>query len=133
MGKFSELLKADKPKNIDQDKPDKSSDTGHNSDLAKSFHKSSSINRSANRSTHQSIRRSTGKVMERPRGFYITERLNDRLDEAVRYFQDIHGIKKADRSVVITAMLDREENWSDEALDSLVDRLMSELTSRLTS
>ena len=38
-------------------------------------------------------------------------------DEAVRYLQETHGIKKADRSTIINAMLDNEANWTDESLD----------------
>jgi hypothetical protein len=124
MGKFSELLKADNTKNDESAKPEKISTTD--------IKDGPSANVSISRSTKQSSKQSTGKVMDRPRGFYITERLNDRIDEAVKYFQDVHGIKKADRSVVVTAMLGREENWTEEALDNLVDRLMNELTSRLT-
>jgi hypothetical protein len=120
MGKFSDLLNADKNKS-----PSPSSNSSPSKDT--------SINQSTPLSINQSIRQSINKVMDRPRGFYIIERLNNRIDEAVRYFQDIHGIKKADRSVVVTAMLDQEDNWTNEALDKLVDRLMNELTSRLTS
>ena len=70
--------------------------------------------------------------MDRPKAFYITTRLDKRLDDAVRYFQDMHGIKKADRSTVVNAMLGSEENWTDKSLDRLVSRLISHLTSRLT-
>ena len=70
--------------------------------------------------------------MEKPRAFYITERLDRRLDEAVRYFKEEHGIKKVDRSVVVTAMLDTEARFSQDALDQLVDRVIEQLTSRLT-
>ncbi len=69
--------------------------------------------------------------MDKPRGFYITERLNQRIDEAVHYFQEKHGLKKVDRSIVVTALLENEANWTDEALDLLVDRVISQLTKRL--
>jgi hypothetical protein len=64
-----------------------------------------SINQSTNQSTSQSTKQSTNKfsssyIVDRPKAFYITIRLAKRLDEAVRYFQDVHGIKKADRSTV---------------------------------
>ena len=44
-----------------------------------------------------------------------------------------HGIKKVDRSLILNAMLDTDEKWTDEALDKLVDPLLSILTSRLLS
>ncbi len=71
--------------------------------------------------------------MEKPRAFYITERLNQRLDEAVRYYQEKHNLKKVDRSVIVTALLDNEANWTEDALELLVDRVISQLTSRLTN
>jgi hypothetical protein len=132
MGKFSDLLNADKPKGTVLAKPEKSAG-GTTSDLPKASISTPETARSTSRSIIQSTKQSANKLMDRPRGFYITERLNDRIDTAVKYFQDVHGIKKADRSVVVTAMLDQEENWTDEALDQLVDRLMSELTNRLTN
>jgi hypothetical protein len=57
----------------------------------------------------------------------------DGLDKAVTYLQKKHGIKKVDRSIVVTALLDNETLWTDEALDQLVDKVVSQLTSRLVS
>ena len=98
---------------------------------------SQSINRSTNQSVGQSTKHltnnlSTSSIVDRPKAFYITTRLDKRLDDAVRYFQDVHGIKKADRSTVVNAMLDIEDNWTDKSLDRLVSRLIGQLTSRLT-
>jgi len=90
------------------------------------------VNQASSQSTSRPTERSSPRVMERPKAFYITKRLDRDIDEAVRYFQDVHGIKKVDRSVVVTAMLDNDSLWSDKSLDKLVDRVMSELTSRLT-
>src|SRR4051794_24596585 len=100
-----------------------------------------SVGQSTGQSTNQSIGQSTkqqtnnlstSSIVDRPKAFYITTQLDKRLDHAVRYFQDVHGIKKADRSTVVNAMLDREENWTDRSLDQLVSRLIGQLTSRLT-
>lgn len=103
-----------------------------------------SINQSTDRLTEQSTNQSTpqltpspfdhgNRVMEKPRAFYITERLNQKLDEAVRYYQEKHHLRKVDRSVIVTALLDNEANWTEEALDLLLAKVLSQLTSRLTN
>src|SRR5947209_4735196 len=63
-------------------------------------------NQSTSQLTYQSTSLSGERTVERPKSFYITVRLDKRLDEAVRYFQEVHGIKKVDRSIVVNAMLD---------------------------
>jgi hypothetical protein len=73
------------------------------------------------------------KIVNRPKAFYITEDLDEKLDKAVNYLQKQHGIKKVDRSVLVNALLDNDTLWTDEALDQLVDRVVSQLTSRLMS
>jgi hypothetical protein len=93
---------------------------------------SSPIVQSTDRSTDQSTGFSASRIVARPKAFYITERLDARLDEAVRYLQTRHGIRKVDRSTIVNAMLDQEANWNQEALDALVDRVLGQLTSRLT-
>src|SRR3954469_4063819 len=96
-----------------------------------------SVDQSTSQSTSQSTKQSINKfssndIVDRPKAFYITVRLDKRLDDAVRYYQDVHGIKKADRSTVVNAMLDTDEKWTENSLDGLVSRLISQLTSRLT-
>ena len=96
-----------------------------------------SINQSIDRSANRPISRLTdpvnSKVMDKPRGFYITERVNRRIDEAVRYYQEKHNLAKVDRSIVVTAILENESNWTEEALDLLSERVISHLISRLTN
>jgi len=96
-----------------------------------------STNQSISRLTNLSPSRSTipngDKVMDKPRGFYITERLNKRIDEAVRYYQEKHNLKKVDRSIVVTTILDSEANWTEEALELILDKVISQLTNRLTN
>jgi hypothetical protein len=87
---------------------------------------------STNRPTAPRIRPATNPVVERPKSFYVTQRLDRWIDEAVRYLQETHGIKKADRSTVINSILDNEARWTAESLDQLVDRVIAHLTSRLT-
>ncbi|SRR6266496_2313429 len=91
-----------------------------------------STGRLSNTSINQSISHAN-KVMDKPRGFYITEGLNQRIDQAVRYYQENHNLKKVDRSIVVTALLDNETNWTEETLDLLVDKVIGQLTNRLTN
>jgi hypothetical protein len=67
------------------------------------------------------------------KAFYITEALDEKLDQAVNYLQKKHGIKKVDRSVLVNALLDNDTFWTDQALDQLVDKVVGQLTSRLIS
>lgn len=95
-----------------------------------------SANQPINRLTQQSIVELTDHLprapMGKPKGFYISEQLDTRLDHAVRYFQSVHGIKKVDRSILINAMLIDDAYWTQESLDQLTDRLIDQLTRRLT-
>jgi hypothetical protein len=103
----------------------------------KATRKAQSTSQSTSQSTRQSIGQPTQrpftKIVDRPKAFYITEGLDENLDKAVTYLQKKHGIKKVDRSVVVNAMLDNDTLWTDEALDQLVDNVVSQLTSRLMS
>ena len=103
----------------------------------RSNHKSQSTNQSTGQSTNQLISQPTSapstKVVDRPKAFYITEGLDEKLDNAVTYLQKKHGIKKVDRSVIVNALLDNDTLWTDKALDQLVDNVVSQLTSRLIS
>jgi hypothetical protein len=96
-----------------------------------------STSQSTNQSTSQLINQSTSRpltqIVDRPKAFYITEGLDEKLDHAVMYLQKKHGIKKVDRSVIVNALLDNDELWTDQALDQLVERVVSQLTSRLMS
>ncbi len=96
-----------------------------------------SINQSTHRSIDPSISHLSGptsnRVMDKPRGFYITEQLNQQIDEAVRYYQERHNLKKVDRSIVVTTLLDNEANWTEETLDLLLEKVIRQLTNRLTN
>ena len=107
----------------------------------KSKRKSKSAHQSTSQSTNQPpsqlINQPTGRslsqIVDRPKAFYITEGLDEKLDQAVTYLQKKHGIKKVVRSVIVNALLDNDTLWTDEALDQLVERVVSQLTSRLIS
>jgi hypothetical protein len=90
-----------------------------------------STGRSTNRLLHQRTHPSSSKVMDKPRAFYITEQVNKRIDEAVAYYQEKHKLAKVDRSIVVTALLEKESNWTEKALDLLMERVINQLTSRL--
>src|SRR2546429_4202744 len=90
-----------------------------------------SVSQPTEQQTRQSVPLSDKLTVDRPKSFYITLRLDKRLDEAVRYFQEVHGIKKVDRSILMNAMLDTDENWTDEALDLLVEKILQLLTNKL--
>ena len=92
---------------------------------------SQSTNQPIDQSITQSPSRSPLTIVEKPKAFYITKQLDRRLDEAVRYIQEKHGIKKVDRSTLVNAIMDNEAQWTEEALDLLVDRVISLLTSRM--
>ena len=65
---------------------------------SKSAHQST--RQSTNQSTSQLINQSTSRpltqIVDRPKAFYITEGLDEKLDQAVTYLQKKHGIKKVD-------------------------------------
>src|SRR5947209_1351892 len=92
---------------------------------------SQSVSQSTDQQASRSAFPSETKTVDRPKSFYITLRLDKRLDEAVRYFQEAHGIKKVDRSILVNAMLDTDGNWTEEALDLLVERILQLLTNKL--
>jgi len=96
-----------------------------------------STRQSTNQSTSQLINQPTSRpltqIVDRPKAFYITEGLDEKLDQAVTYLHKKHGIKKVDRSVIVNALLDNDALWTDEALDQLVESVVSQLTSRLVS
>ena len=88
---------------------------------------------STNQLINQPTSRPISRIVDRPKAFYITEGLDEKLDKAVMYLQKKHGIKKVDRSVIVNALLDNDTLWTDEALDQLVDKVVGQLTSRLIS
>jgi hypothetical protein len=125
-----DLIYATKSQPIPAPSPEKSK-------LQKIKKQPQSTSQSTRQLTNQSVSQSThhqgNKIVDRPKAFYITEGLDEKLDQAVVYLQRKHGIKKVDRSVVVNALLDNDTLWTDEALDQLVERIVSQLTSRLIS
>ena len=74
-----------------------------------------SIDQSIDQSTNQSISQFTpvndiGPVIEKPRGFYITEKVDKWLGNAVRYLQD-KGLHKVDRAITWSKTLYTRISW----------------------
>jgi hypothetical protein len=143
-GMFSKLINPHTPKPAEPHKPESKPEPPRAPLLAKSQSKSQKLtgksklaNQSTRQSTNQLISQPTKrpftKIVDRPKAFYITESLDENLDKAVTYLQKKHGIKKVDRSVIVNALLDNDTLWTDEALDQLVERVVSQLTNRLIS
>jgi hypothetical protein len=143
-GMFSKLINPNTAKPAEPQKPESKAEVppsplpvGSKGNPQKSTRKSKQTSQSTSQSTNQSISQPTSrpfsKIVDRPKAFYITEDLDEKLDKAVNYLHKKHGIKKVDRSVLVNALLDNDTLWTDEALDQLVDRVVSQLTSRLMS
>lgn len=143
MADYAALLNAEKKKNAPSptSAPPEVKLTPEKSEQLRTQSINQSTTQSITQSTHRSIDPSishlpnptSNRVMDKPRGFYITEQLNQQIDEAVRYYQDKHNLKKVDRSIVVTTLLDNEANWTEETLDLLLDKIIRQLTNRLTN
>jgi hypothetical protein len=105
-----------------------------------------SIDQSSNRSTDRPIDPSTeqstegrskgtedvddlGPVVDRPRAFYITAMVDRWLDEAVRYLKE-KGLHKADRSVLVNALLHDPDLYKPPSLDKMRVKLLAHLTNK---
>ena len=84
----------------------------------------------------QSTGQLTGAVVKRPLAFYIPVAVNEKIDEAVLYYQKKYN-KKIDRSAVVSAILGNPRIWRKPNLDKLAgtvtDQLKSRLNDRLSS
>lgn len=85
------------------------------------------------RSTHeieQSTNQLMGEVVRRPLAFYIPVSINDKIEEAVRYYQKKHH-RNIDRSAVVSAVLGNPKLWEKGALDKLSGEVILQLKNRL--
>jgi hypothetical protein len=71
----------------------------------------------------------SGSVVKRPLAFYIPLSINEKLEEAVSYYQKKYN-RKIDRSAVISALLGNPDIWSQSALDQLADKVLDQLKNR---
>jgi hypothetical protein len=143
-GMFSKLINPNTAKPAEPHKPESKAEAPltplparSKGNPPKATRKAKATDQSTRQSTNQSIDQPTNrpftKIVDRPKAFYITEGLDENLDKAVHYLQKKHGIKKVDRSVIVNALLDNDTLWTDEALDQLVEKVVSQLTNRLIS
>ena len=70
-----------------------------------------------------------GSVVPRPVAFYVTLKVDRWLDEAVGYLKS-QGLHKADRSVVVNAILHDVELFSKMNLKKLRPKIMAHLTNK---
>ena len=91
-------------------------------------------NQSTGKSTNRSIDQpsdldSLGPVVDRPRAFYITQKIDNWLDDGVRYLKS-KGIHKVDRSVLVNAILHDPDHYQSKSLDNLRKRILIHLTNK---
>ena len=70
-----------------------------------------------------------GPVVEKPKAFYITQKVDHWLDEAVRYLQE-KGLYKVDRSILVNALLHKPELFKPDSLDGIRNQLIAHLTNK---
>ena len=70
-----------------------------------------------------------GEVAKRPLSFYIPLSVNEKINEAVRYYQKKYH-PKIDRSAVVSALLGNIESWKPSALDKLAPHVKTQLKNR---
>jgi len=143
MGVYDELLK------LDSESPTPKV-TGETKKLGKEIRAKKKTENVVDQSTDQSTNRSTnrptdrltdwltdsiidvdelGSVVERPRAFYITQKVDLWLNEAVRYLRG-KGMHKVDRSVLLNALLHNEGLYKPRFLNKIRKRLLAHLTNK---
>src|SRR5689334_18386208 len=119
MGIYDELQKinADSPTSKVATKPREKKPVQEKKDPKNNQSISQSIDQSTNQSINQSIDQpinrlidvdELGPVVEKPKAFYITQKVDRWLDEAVRFLQE-KGLYKIDRSILVNALLHNPE------------------------
>jgi len=140
MGVYDELQKI----STDSSSPERKSKSKENREIEPEKKKpvvrsvAQSVNQSVDQPTSQSTVESTGRfsdidligpVVGRPCAFYITQKVDEWLDEAVRYLKE-KGLHKVDRSVLLNAILHDPELFNHKSLDSMREKLLMHLTNR---
>jgi hypothetical protein len=92
-----------------------------------------SINRPVNRAMHPP--RDHTNVLGKPKGFYITSKQDEDLDEAVKKLsKKLEGktIIKIDRSIVLRLVLDEAHLSAEDTIERLSNQLINRLINQLT-
>ena len=92
------------------------------------------IGQSTGQSTDRSMDRSIdidtlGPVMDRPRAFYITHKVDRWLEDGIKYLRE-KGLYKVDRSILVNALLHDKKLYQPEYLDKLRGKLLAHLTNK---
>lgn len=87
-----------------------------------------SVDSSIDQSTNQLI----GPVLSRPVAFYLPESINQKIEEAVFYYQTKRRMK-FDRSAIVSAILGDVQIWTTESLDRLAAKVTEQLINRTTN
>ena len=137
MGVYDDLLKLDAesptPRIAAKTKPEKKQGTIKNKTPV-----DQSVDQSTNRPATQSTNRSTdqlsridalGPIVDRPRAFYITLKVDRWLDESVRYLKD-KGMHKMDRSVLLNSLIHNPLLFKPSSLDKIRNKLLAHLTNK---
>ena len=89
-----------------------------------------SIDQSTNQSTNQIIEvEEIGPVVDRPHAFYLSQKVDHWLDEGVRYLRE-KGMHKADRSILVNAILHDPALYKPGFLDAMRQKLLAHLTNK---
>jgi len=140
MGIYDDLAK------LDQQSPSPKADPASRLPKNKKQKESSSVPQPIGQSTNQPIGQSTnqstsqsidplleieqlGPIVERPRAFYITQKLDQWLDEAVRGLKET-GLHKIDRSVLVNGLLHDPDLFKIQYLEGLRKRFLAHLTNK---
>jgi hypothetical protein len=96
------------------------------------------VNRQRSQSPNPPIKQAidTSMIIGKPKGFYISEKQDTALDEAVRNVSEILKGKvsnKIDRSTIIRLVLEEANLEAKETAEKLANRLVSRLINQLTS
>ena len=70
-----------------------------------------------------------GEIVTRPPAFYIPKQIDQKIDEAVTYFQEKYH-PKIDRSAVVSALLGEAKIWKKIELDKIAQRVMRQRKNR---
>lgn len=77
----------------------------------------------------QSINQLVGPIVKRPHAFYLPKSTEDKINEAVVYYQT-HYHEKIDRSAVVSAFLGDPNDWTKTSLDAKAEAVLVQFKNR---